>query len=126
MTAIVDYGVGNLFSLRSSFGAVGEEAAVTSDRGVIMSADRVVLPGVGAFGDAARKLSETGLGDVIKEAAGEGIPLLGICLGMQLLFERSFEYGEHAGLGLLQGEVRPIAETVPEDSLSGQIGRAHV
>ncbi len=119
MTAIVDYGVGNLFSLRSSFGAVGEEAAVTSDRGVIMSADRVVLPGVGAFADAARKLSETGLGDVIKEAAGEGIPLLGICLGMQLLFERSFEYGEHAGLGLLQGEVRPIAETVPEDSLSG-------
>ena len=113
MIAIVDYGVGNLFSLRSSFAAIGVEAAVTSSAEELRSADRIILPGVGAFGDAAEKLRQSGLGDVLREEASRGKPLLGICLGMQLLFERSFEHGEHPGLGLLAGSVRPIAERIP-------------
>ena len=112
MTAIIDYGVGNLFSLKSSFGYIGEEAVVTNDPEVIMSADRIVLPGVGAFGDAAEKLFESGMADVLKKAAAAGIPILGICLGMQLLFEKSYEYGEHCGLGFIKGSVRPIADRV--------------
>lgn len=108
MTAIVDYGVGNLFSLRSSLAAIGEDCAVTGDADAILSADRVILPGVGAFGDAAEKLRKTGLDETVRAAVKKGTPLLGICLGMQLLFERSFEYGEHEGLGLLRGEVVPI------------------
>ena len=122
MVAIIDYGVGNLFSLRSSFAAIGEEARVTSDPEVIRAADRVILPGVGAFGDAADKLRETGLDRVVQEQAAAGKPLLGICLGMQLLFERSYEYGEHRGLGLLKGEIRPIAERIPEGLKIPQMG----
>lgn len=113
MVAIVDYGVGNLFSLRSSFAAIGVEAVVTNDRDVLAAADRVILPGVGAFGDAADKLRESGLFDMIKQLAASGKPLMGICLGMQLLFEKGFEYGEHEGLGLITGEVRPISEVIP-------------
>ena len=113
MVAIVDYGVGNLFSLQQSFAAVGEEALVTSDAAVIRAAERVVLPGVGAFGDAAEKLRATGLDGVVKEVAAAGVPLLGICLGMQLLFEKSYEYGEHEGLGLIRGSIRPIADVIP-------------
>ncbi|MGX8699230.1 MAG: imidazole glycerol phosphate synthase subunit HisH, partial [bacterium] len=105
MTAIVDYGVGNLFSLRSSLRAVGEEAVVSSDPAALLRAEKLILPGVGAFGDAAAKLRETGLAEVVLAAAGRGTPLLGICLGMQLLFDRSLEYGEHTGLGLIPGEV---------------------
>lgn len=108
MTAIVDYGVGNLFSLRSSFGAIGEEAVVTSDPAEIEKADRIILPGVGAFADAMEKLRSSGLDEVLRRATEKGTPILGICLGMQLLFEKSYEYGEHKGLGLIQGEVRPI------------------
>lgn len=113
MIAIIDYGVGNLFSLRSSFAAIGVEAAVTGEAEEILAADRVVLPGVGAFGDAAEKLRATGLDRAVVAAAGAGKPLLGICLGMQLLLETGFEYGEHRGLGLVPGEVRPIAEVIP-------------
>ena len=113
MTAIVDYGVGNLFSLRSSLAAIGEEAEVTGDARRIAAADRVILPGVGAFDDARRKLAETGMDDAVLTAANSGKPLLGICLGMQLLFERSHEYGEHAGLGLLRGEVVGMAGRIP-------------
>lgn len=122
MVAIIDYGVGNLFSLRSSFAAIGMEAEVTSDPETIRKADRVILPGVGAFGDAADKLRETRLDLVVKEEASRGKPLMGICLGMQLLFERSFEYGEHKGLGLLKGEIRPIAERIPAGLKIPQMG----
>ena len=113
MIAIIDYGVGNLFSLASSFAAIGAEAVVTSDPAVIRSADRLILPGVGAFEDAARKLRESGMADLVCEEAARGKPIMGICLGMQLLFERSFEYGEHEGLGLIRGAVRPIADVIP-------------
>ena len=122
MVAIIDYGVGNLFSLKSSFGAIGEEAMVTSVPEEIHAADRVILPGVGAFGDAADRLRETGLDRVVLREAEAGKPLMGICLGMQLLFERSLEYGEHAGLGLLRGEIRPIAERIPAGLKIPQIG----
>jgi len=122
MTAIIDYGVGNLFSLRSSFAAIGEDAAVTSDPDMIRKADRVILPGVGAFGDAADKLRKSGLDRVVREEARRGKPLLGICLGMQLLFERSYEYGVHEGLGLLKGEIRPIAERIPDQLKIPQMG----
>lgn len=115
MIAIVDYGVGNLFSLKSSFEAIGQEAVVTSDAEVIRKADRVLLPGVGAFADAARKLKESGMDREVLLAAESGKPLLGICLGMQLLFDKSFEYGEHEGLGLIGGEVRPIADVISAD-----------
>ncbi|MBQ9211225.1 MAG: imidazole glycerol phosphate synthase subunit HisH [Clostridia bacterium] len=114
MTAIVDYGVGNLFSLRSSLEALGDAPKITADPAEILQADRVILPGVGAFADAAEKLRTTGLDLVVKEAAAAGRPLLGICLGMQLLFEKSMEYGEHPGLGLLAGTVRPIREILTE------------
>ena len=113
MIAIVDYGVGNLFSLRSSLAAVGAEAVVTGDAETLRKADRILLPGVGAFGDAAEKLRATGLDTVVTEQARRGKPLMGICLGMQLLFDKSLEYGEHAGLSLIPGEVRPIAEVIP-------------
>ena len=122
MVAIIDYGVGNLFSLRSSFAAIGQEAVVTSDAEVIRSADRVILPGVGAFADAAAKLRAGGMDRVVKEEAAKGKPLLGICLGMQLLFEKSYEYGEHEGLGLLKGEIRSIAERIPEGLKIPQMG----
>ena len=108
MIAIIDYGVGNLFSLQSSLEKVGAETVVTSDKAVISAADKIILPGVGAFEDAARKLKETGLDEVVKEQAKKGKPLMGICLGMQMLFERSYEYGCHQGLGLLKGSVVPL------------------
>ena len=108
MLAIIDYGVGNLFSLQSSLKYIGQEAVVTSDPETIRRADRIILPGVGAYEDAARKLRETGMAELVTEAAKAGKPLMGICLGMQLLLERSFEYGEHKGLGLIKGSVVPI------------------
>jgi len=122
MIAIINYGVGNLFSLQSSFAAIGQEAEVTSDEETIRRAERVILPGVGAFKDAAQKLRHSGMDRVVKQEAAAGKPLLGICLGMQLLFERSFEYGEHEGLGLLKGEIRPIAERIPEGLKIPQMG----
>ena len=122
MIAIVDYGVGNLFSLRSSLAKLGLEAAVTADPGVIRKADRLILPGVGAFADAMAKLEATGLVPVLQEEA-KTKPLLGICLGMQLLFERSYEYGTHAGLGLIPGEVCPLEPDLTDKSLKvPQIG----
>ena len=122
MIAIVDYGVGNLFSLISSFRAIGADAVATSDPDVIRKADKIVLPGVGAFEDAAKKLSLSGLGKLVCEEARQGKPLLGICLGMQMLFERSFEYGEHEGLGLISGEVRPISDVIPKGLKIPHIG----
>lgn len=121
MIAIIDYGVGNLFSLRSSFAAIGAEAVVTSDETVIRAADRLILPGVGAFEDAARKLRESGLDKVVIREAAAGKPLLGICLGMQMLFERSYEYGCHEGLGLIPGAVRPIKEAHDRNGVSLKI-----
>ena len=122
MIAIVDYGVGNLFSLKSSFAAIGVDAAVTRDAKVLRDAERILLPGVGAFGDAAAKLRESGLDQVVIEQARAGKPLLGVCVGMQLLFERGFEYGEHAGLGLVPGDVRYIGESIPAGLKIPQIG----
>ena len=113
MIAVVDYGVGNLFSLKSSLAAIGAEAVVTADEETIARADKVILPGVGAFADAVEKLRAAGLDRVLKREAEGGKPLLGICLGMQMLFDKSFEYGEHEGLGLISGQVRPIAEVIP-------------
>ena len=115
MVGIIDYGVGNLFSLCSSFRAIGEEAFVSGDPEELAKADRLVLPGVGAFEDAANKLRQTGMADFVRQQAAEGKPLLGICLGMQLLFEKSFEYGEHEGLGLLKGQVISMAGRIPTD-----------
>ena len=122
MLAIVDYGVGNLFSLRSSFEAIGEPVQVTDDPIALANADGIILPGVGAFGDAAEKLRRTGLSETVAREAKAGKPLLGICLGMQLLFEKSLEYGEHQGLGLLRGTVRPIREVIPTDYKIPHIG----
>ena len=108
MIAIIDYGVGNLFSLKSSLAYLGLDATVTADPAVIKAADRIILPGVGAFADAKAKLEATGLIPLIKAEAESGKPLLGICLGMQMLFDRSLEYGSHEGLGLIHGTVAPI------------------
>ena len=114
MTVIIDYGVGNLFSLKSSLAYLGEEAIVTSDREIIENAPRIILPGVGAFADAAAKLRESGLDEVVKKVAKKGTPLLGICLGMQMLFEKSYEFGEYEGLGLIPGAVKPFASLIGE------------
>ena len=114
MNVIIDYGVGNLFSLKSSFAFLGEPVRVSSDPDEIYKADRVILPGVGAFADAAARLRAVGLDEAVKSVAKKGAPLLGICLGMQLLFDASEEYGYHAGLGLLPGCVRRIP--VPDES----------
>ena len=114
MVGIIDYGVGNLFSLCSSFKAIGAEAFVSGDQEELAKADRLVLPGVGAFEDAANKLRASGLDSFVREQAVAGKPLLGICLGMQMLFEKSFEYGEHEGLGLLKGRVVPMAGRIDE------------
>lgn len=122
MTVIIDYGVGNLFSLQSSLKHIGEEAVVSGDERVIAGADRLILPGVGAFRDAMEKLSKNGLDKVVCEASNEGKPLMGICLGMQLLFSRSFEFGETAGLGLIEGDVRPIAPLLPRELKVPHIG----
>ena len=113
MVAIIDYGVGNLFSLKSSFRAIGEEAVVTGEPEVIRNADKLVLPGVGAFGDAAALLRKNGLDQVVCTEAAAGKPLLGICLGMQLLFDYGVEYGRHEGLGLIPGSVQPIRPVIP-------------
>ena len=122
MIAIVDFGFGNLFSLRSSFAAIGKEAQVTADPAVLRSADRIILPGVGAFADAARKLAESGLQETVLEEARGGKPMLGICLGMQLLFDKSYEFGEYKGLGLIPGVVRPIRDVIPADYKIPHIG----
>ncbi len=122
MTGIVDYGVGNLFSLRSSFHKIGEEVIVTADKKVLESTDRILLPGVGAFEDAIKKLRETGLDVFLKEAVKKGKVLMGICLGMQLLFEESFEYGKHKGLALLKGSVAPMEGFIPKDLKIPHIG----
>ena len=113
MIAIIDYGVGNLFSLKSSLGMIGAQAVVTGDADAIRRADRLILPGVGAFGDARKKLAQTGLDAALCREAERGKPVMGICLGMQMLFEKSLEYGEHEGLGLIPGEVVPMAGRLP-------------
>ncbi len=122
MVAIVDYGVGNLFSLMSSFKAIGVSAVVTGDEEEIKKADKIILPGVGAFGDAAQKLRETKLDKVIINEVHKGKELLGICLGMQLLFNKSYEYGEYEGLGLINGNIKPIADVIPQDLKIPHIG----
>lgn len=114
MISIVDYGVGNLFSLKCSLAAIGEEVTVTGDPQALRHSGKLILPGVGAFQDAADKLRSTGLDAVIREEAARGKPILGICLGMQLLFEKSYEFGEHRGLGLIPGTVVPMAGFIPE------------
>ena len=122
MVVIIDYGVGNLFSLVSSFKSIGVDAIVSGDKEVILQADKVILPGVGAFGDASDKLFSSGLADVVIDIASKGVPLMGICLGMQLLFDKSYEYGEHKGLGLIKGEVMPISDVIPKDLKIPHIG----
>lgn len=122
MIVIIDYGVGNLFSLQSSLRYIGAEVEVTADEEKIRNADKLILPGVGAFSDAAAKLRATGLDKVIKEEAAKGKELMGICLGMQLLFEKSYEYGEHEGLGLLKGTVIPMENTIPSQLKIPHIG----
>lgn len=122
MIAVVDYGVGNLFSLSSSLAAIGAEVVVTGDADVIRAADKILLPGVGAFEDAIAKLRASGIDEVVCEEARKGKPLLGICLGMQLLFEKSYEFGEFEGLGLIEGAVRPIADVIPADYKIPHIG----
>ena len=115
MIAIIDYGIGNLFSLKSSFSRIGEQAVVTSDESVIKKADRIILTGVGAFEDAARKLRESGLDKVVLAEVQGGKALMGICLGMQMLFDKSYEYGEHKGLGLIKGEVVAMSGNIPSE-----------
>ena len=115
MLAIIDYGVGNLFSLQCSLNKIGVENVVTSDVEVIKNADRIILPGVGAFGDAVKKLHESGMFEVVIDEAKKGKPLMGICLGMQMLFEKSYEYGEYEGLGLIKGEIVSLKGKIPEE-----------
>ena len=122
MIASVDYGAGNLFSVKSSFAAIGADAVITSDPEVIRAADHILLPGVGAYRDAAAKLRDSGMGDLVREQAAAGKPVMGICLGMQLLFEKSYEFGEYEGLGLLKGVVRPIRDVAPADYKVPHIG----
>lgn len=115
MIAIIDYGCGNLFSLSSSLESLGIECKITSDKAEIENADKIILPGVGAFADAAKKLKESGLGELVCSLAAKGKPILGICLGMQMLFEKSFEYGAHMGLGLIKGYVGPLEGQISEE-----------
>ena len=122
MTAIVDYGVGNLFSLQSSFSAIGENVVVTSDVQKIKNSDRVILPGVGAFEEAAKKLDESGMAELVKSEIAMGKPVMGICLGMQLLFDKSLEYGQFDGLGLIPGDIVPIRPDVPDTLKIPHIG----
>lgn len=114
MIAIIDYGCGNLFSLSSSIKSLGIECKITGDKAEIEAADKIILPGVGAFADAAKKLKDCGMDELLKKLAADGKPILGICLGMQLLFEKSFEYGVHNGLGLIKGLVGSLEGNVPE------------
>ena len=113
MIAIIDYGVGNIFSLYSSFKRIGAEAVLTDDPAKIRDADKLILPGVGAFADAAEKLRQPGLADLVIEETAKGKPLLGLCLGMQMLLTKSYEYGEHEGLGLIPGNVVSMEPVVP-------------
>ena len=122
MTTIIDYGVGNLFSLACSLERIGEAVEITSDKEKIMQAERIILPGVGAFEDAAAKLRENGLDGVLQTKATLGTPILGICLGMQLLFEKSYEYGEHEGLGLIKGSVIPMKGLISDELKIPHIG----
>ena len=122
MIAIIDYGVGNLFSLSSSLKAIGAEAVITGDKETIKNADKLILPGVGAFSDAIAKLKATGLDKVIIEEAENGKPIMGICLGMQMLFEKSYEYGEYEGLSLIKGRVVPMEGSLPESLKIPHIG----
>ena len=123
MIAVIDYGVGNLFSLSSSLAYLGLENKITRSARELDEASHIILPGVGAFGDAMEKLASTGLVPELERQAENGKPLLGICLGMQLLFEKSYEYGEHAGLGFIQGEVCPLEPDLTDKSLKvPQIG----
>ncbi len=122
MIAVIDYGVGNIFSLYSSFRAIGEGVILTGDKEKIRECDKIVLPGVGAFADAKAKLDKNGLSDVIKEEAATGKNILGICLGMQMMFDKSFEYGAHEGLHMIPGEVRPIKPIIPQDYKVPHIG----
>ena len=122
MIAVIDYGVGNLFSLRSSFAMLGADAVVTGDPDVIRGADRLILPGVGAFGDAAKKLRDTGLDTLVKDEARRGKYIMGICLGMQLLFDESHEFGVHEGLGLIPGRVVDMAPVIGPGLKVPQIG----
>ena len=122
MIVIIDYGVGNLFSLKSSLQAIGKEVIITGDNKIIKKADKIILPGVGAFCDAAQKLKGSGLDRLIKDEVKKGKPLIGICLGMQLLFEKSYEYGNHTGLGLIKGSIKPIREVIPKDLKIPHIG----
>ncbi len=122
MIGIIDYGVGNLFSLCSSLKSIGAEVAVTSDPAVIEAADKLILPGVGAFGDAVKKLRDSGLYGILRMQAAAGKDIMGICLGMQLLFEKSYEYGEHQGLGLLKGKVVPMEGRIPQGLKIPHIG----
>lgn len=122
MIAIIDYGVGNLYSLKSSLRYLGIESEVTSEEKKLKAADRLILPGVGAFADAYAKLADAGLVDVVKTLAADGKPLLGICLGMQLLFDESLEYGRHDGLGLIGGVVAPLADDLPTGLKVPQMG----
>ena len=122
MIVIIDYGVGNLFSLTSSLRAIGAEVTVSGDPGMIRKADKLILPGVGAFEDAAAKLRADGLDKIVLEAVEAGKPLLGICLGMQLLFEKSYEYGEHEGLGILKGSILPFSKVLDKSYKIPHIG----
>ena len=122
MIRIIDYGVGNLFSLKSSLRAIGINADYTGNPAEIRKADKLILPGVGAFRDAREALRSTGLDRVVQEEAGKGKPLMGICLGMQMLFNRSYEYGEYEGLGLIPGEIVPMDGRIPKDLPIPHIG----
>jgi glutamine amidotransferase len=122
MIAIIDYGVGNLFSLEASFKKIGAETVVTADKDIILSADKIILPGVGAFGDAITKLKESGLDLTVKKSVVEGKHLLGICLGMQLLFEYSEEFGHHEGLGIIEGGIVPLKDHIPNELKVPQMG----
>lgn len=122
MIAIIDYGVGNLYSLSHSLKALGIENTVTRDEETIDRADKLILPGVGAFGDARQKLADTGMDGALLKKVREGTPLLGICLGMQLLFEKSYEYGEHPGLSLIGGEICPLEKDIPKGMKVPHIG----
>ena len=122
MIGIVDYGVGNLFSLKSSFAALGEKAVICKTAVELATVDRIILPGVGAFGDAYKKLVDTGLAEAVKEEVKKGKPLMGICLGMQLLFDDSYEYGYHKGLGLIKGSVKPLSEFISKELKIPHIG----
>lgn len=122
MIRIIDYGVGNLFSLKSSLRAIGIDADYTGNPAEIRKADKLILPGVGAFRDAREALRSTGLDRAVQEEAGKGKPLMGICLGMQMLFDRSYEFGEYEGLGLIPGEIVPMEGRIPKDLPIPHIG----